>query len=186
MHFSKEKMASRGVALRNVLSKITGSFSNVEIVNEGNEVTLRYKKRKDIKAVRMAFVDIREMLISGVDGIDKAVVNEDKNGTFYIATSGSNLKDVLAVDGIKEENVYTNDIFEVYGSFGIEAARNALANEIMKVLDIEGIQMNFKHISLLVDTMTYSGLVKSIGRHGVSGDKDSVFARAAYEETVKH
>ncbi len=34
--------------------------------------------------------------------------------------------------------------------------------------------------------MTASGMIKGVGRHGLSGEKRSVFARAAYEETLKH
>ena len=34
--------------------------------------------------------------------------------------------------------------------------------------------------------MTCDGEVKQIGRHGISGEKASVFARAAFEVTVNH
>jgi DNA-directed RNA polymerase subunit A" len=39
---------------------------------------------------------------------------------------------------------------------------------------------------LVADIMTSEGTVKSIGRHGISGEKSSVLARAAFEETGKH
>ena len=39
---------------------------------------------------------------------------------------------------------------------------------------------------LLSDMMTVNGTVTSIGRHGVSGQKASVLARAAFEITVDH
>jgi hypothetical protein len=50
----------------------------------------------------------------------------------------------------------------------------------------EGFTVSFKHIALIADAMTYSGKIRSAGRHGITGDKTSIFARAAYEETVKH
>ena len=34
--------------------------------------------------------------------------------------------------------------------------------------------------------MTATGEVKQIGRHGISGEKSSVLARASFEITVKH
>jgi len=37
---------------------------------------------------------------------------------------------------------------------------------------------------LVSDIMTVDGEVKQIGRHGVSGEKASVLARAAFEVTV--
>jgi DNA-directed RNA polymerase subunit A" len=39
---------------------------------------------------------------------------------------------------------------------------------------------------LIADAMTFRGMLKSIGRHGLAGEKASVFARAAFEETAKH
>jgi DNA-directed RNA polymerase subunit A" len=39
---------------------------------------------------------------------------------------------------------------------------------------------------ILADAMTLTGDIVSIGRHGLSGQKSSVLARAAFEETVKH
>ena len=39
---------------------------------------------------------------------------------------------------------------------------------------------------LVADLMTVTGDVRQIGRHGISGEKASVLARAAFEVTVKH
>ena len=39
---------------------------------------------------------------------------------------------------------------------------------------------------LIADAMTVGGMVKSVGRHGLAGQKASVLARAAFEETAKH
>lgn len=185
LRLDKEAMSDHSITIRKIMELISSRYDNVEVSNEGSDVTVRYKKRKDIKAARTAFVHIREEIISGVPGIMKAVINTENN-EFYISTSGSNINGVLEINEIKPENIYTNDVFEVLNVFGVEAARNSIANEIMSVLRDENVSMNFKHIALLVDTMVYSGKIKSIGRHGLAGDKDSVFARAAYEETIKH
>lgn len=39
---------------------------------------------------------------------------------------------------------------------------------------------------LVADMMSNRGEIESIGRHGISGSKDSVLARAAFEVTVNH
>jgi DNA-directed RNA polymerase subunit A" len=39
---------------------------------------------------------------------------------------------------------------------------------------------------LVADIMTNRGTIESIGRHGISGSKESVLARAAFEVTVNH
>lgn len=138
------------------------------------------------KATRVAFVDLLNSIIFGIPNIDKAVIKEDAENKFYIITSGSNLEEVIKLDNIDKSRCYSNDPFEVLSVYGIEAARNTIANEIKTVLDEENITVSFRHIGLLTDTMTFYGLIKSVGRKGIAGKKESVFARAAYEETVKH
>ncbi len=185
LDLDKEALALRSITVRRVMDMISQRFPDVELSNEGNSVSVRSKKKKEIRAVRTAFVNIRAEMISGVEGIEKVVVNSE-GGLFYISTNGSNLKGVLEVNEINPENVYTNDMFEILNVFGVEAARAAIVNEMMQVFAIEDTKINVKHAMLIADAMTQKGVIKSIGRHGLAGDKESVFARAAYEETIKH
>ena len=53
-------------------------------------------------------------------------------------------------------------------------------------MEEQGLSVDIRHIMLVADMMTADGIVKSIGRHGISGEKSSVLARAAFEETGKH
>jgi DNA-directed RNA polymerase subunit A" len=69
---------------------------------------------------------------------------------------------------------------------GIEAARELITREIKKVLDDQGLDVDIRHVELVADIMTRTGEVRQIGRHGVTGEKTSVFAKAAFEVTVKH
>jgi DNA-directed RNA polymerase subunit A" len=69
---------------------------------------------------------------------------------------------------------------------GIEAAHNAVFKEIKDVMDMQKLFVDSRHIMLISDAVTNSGKVKSIGRHGLSGEKVGVLGRAAFEETVKH
>ena len=59
-------------------------------------------------------------------------------------------------------------------------------NEAVKTLDEQGLDVDIRHIMLVADMMTASGTVCQVGRHGVSGDKSSVLARASFEITTKH
>jgi DNA-directed RNA polymerase subunit A" len=69
---------------------------------------------------------------------------------------------------------------------GIEAARQSIVDEIMATLREQGLSVDIRHIMLVADIMTCDGEVKQIGRHGISGEKASVLARAAFEVTVNH
>src|SRR5881392_4533953 len=81
---------------------------------------------------------------------------------------------------------WTNSIQEIYEVLGIEAARNAIVNEAYNTLQEQGLTVDIRHIMLVSDMMTNDGDVKAIGRHGISGRKSSVLARAAFEITAHH
>ena len=49
-----------------------------------------------------------------------------------------------------------------------------------------GLEVDDRHLLLVADVMTSEGEVRAIGRHGVSGTKHSILARAAFEITVNH
>jgi len=56
------------------------------------------------------------------------------------------------------------------------------------ILTLEGARLDVdsRHLLLVADVMTSEGEVRAIGRHGVSGTKHSILARAAFEVTVNH
>ena len=54
------------------------------------------------------------------------------------------------------------------------------------MLDEQGLDVDIRHIMLLADLMTRTGVLRQVGRHGIAGEKPSVMARAAFEVTVKH
>lgn len=69
---------------------------------------------------------------------------------------------------------------------GIEAARNAIIDEIVSTMREQGLEVDVRHIMLVADMMTLDGVIRPIGRHGIVGEKASVLARAAFEITTQH
>ncbi|MEL9969378.1 MAG: DNA-directed RNA polymerase subunit A'' [Metallosphaera sp.] len=132
---------------------------------------------------------IREKILStkikGIKGIKRAIVQK-RGEEYVIVTDGSNLEGVLGVKGIDVSRIETNNLHEVENVLGIEAVRELITKEIKKVLEDQGLDVDIRHIELVSDIMTRTGEVKQIGRHGVTGEKTSVLARAAFEVTVKH
>ena len=124
------------------------------------------------------------MQISGIKGIGRVIIRKDDE--WVIHTEGSNLGDILQIPGIDKVRTTTNDIHEIETVLGIEAARQAIIDETQNTLENQGLSVDVRHIMLVADMMTSEGIVKSIGRHGISGEKSSVLARAAFEETGKH
>ena len=66
---------------------------------------------------------------------------------------------------------------------GIEAARNALINEITDLISDSGTYVNSRHIELLADTMTQKGNIMSIDRHGINKSDRGALAKCSFEET---
>jgi DNA-directed RNA polymerase subunit A" len=128
---------------------------------------------------------IKKLSLKGIEGIKRVVIR--KEGDEYILyTEGSSLRKVMQFDGVDPTRTKTNNINEIGEVLGIEAARNAIINEATDTLREQGLVVDVRHIMLVADIMTVDGEVKQIGRHGVSGQKASVLARAAFEVTVNH
>ncbi|WYM79892.1 DNA-directed RNA polymerase subunit A'' [Methanolobus sp. ZRKC2] len=129
--------------------------------------------------------NIHGITLKGIEGIKRVVIRKDGE-EYTLYTEGSQLKEVLQIEGVDVTRTYTNNIGEIYDVFGIEAARNAIITEATNTLSEQGLTVDIRHIMLVSDIMCSDGEVKQIGRHGISGEKASVFARAAFEVTVNH
>ncbi|QLD85505.1 DNA-directed RNA polymerase subunit A'' [Natronomonas halophila] len=134
--------------------------------------------------------ELREIVFKGIEDITRVVIRkeETENGEeFVLYTEGSSLKDVLDIEGVDASRTTCNNIHEIRNNLGIEAAREAIIEETMNTLEEQGLDdVNIRHLMLVADIMTNNGEIESIGRHGISGNKDSVLARAAFEVTVNH
>jgi len=121
--------------------------------------------------------------VRGVPDIHRLTLKEE-NGEWLIQTTGSNLADILSVKGVDRNNIRTNNVFEISTVLGLEAARNALINELKATLENLGLEVDVRYLMLVADLMCHKGHLQQIGRHGIAGTKDSVLARAAFEITV--
>jgi DNA-directed RNA polymerase subunit A' len=121
--------------------------------------------------------------VKGVPDIERVtIVKQDDE--WVIQTAGSNLAKVVAVEGVDTTRTTTNNVYEIWQTIGIEAARTALVKEITNTLEEQGLEVDTRHIMLVADLMSSKGYLQQIGRHGIAGTKTSVLARAAFEITV--
>ncbi len=139
------------------------------------------------KNLQKAVEDLRKIKVKGIDGIKRLVIRKDeKEGGYILYSEGSNLREILEVEGVDKPRVVTNDILQIQEVLGIEAARVAIMREADATMRGQGLQVDQRHLMLVADVMTSDGEVKAIGRQGVSGQKSSILARAAFEITVDH
>jgi DNA-directed RNA polymerase subunit A" len=153
-------------------------------------IVVRLKETADLSYISSKKDKITNAKVKGITGIKRAIIQsrKDENGReeFVIVTDGSNLSQVLKVKGVDPTRTKTNNITEIEQVLGIEAARRAIIDEIMNVLREQGLDVDIRHVYMVADIMTQTGRVRQIGRHGVSGEKESFLARAAFEMTTKH
>ncbi|MBC7130195.1 DNA-directed RNA polymerase subunit A'', partial [Candidatus Bathyarchaeota archaeon] len=178
VELNKPMLADRGVTLEELEEKVKIPNCNVEI----NEYSIRIKPKK-AERIKKLLEKVSSIHIKGVPGIKRVLVTEEE-GEWVIRTDGSNLSKVLEVYGVDATRTTTNNIHEIAKTLGIEAARNAIIQEAKSVLEEQGLDVDIRHVMLVADMMTAPGEVQQIGRHGVSGKKSSVLARAAFEITV--
>jgi DNA-directed RNA polymerase subunit A" len=202
LHLDMEKMKKKILSTEDVelsLKKMRRLKASVK--KEANKIIVKspepsYKKLQQladmVKVCKVKGIDgikraiIRKFCkVKGIDGIKRAIIRKSPKG-FVIYTEGSNLAKVFELEYVDQARVTTNSIWEVYEVLGVEAARNAIIREACNTLDEQGLTVDIRHIMLVADMMTNDGDIKAIGRHGISGKKSSVLARAAFEITAAH
>jgi DNA-directed RNA polymerase II subunit RPB1 len=138
---------------------------------------------------------LENIILRGVVGINKVTLRKikdnlvEKSGIYkkqdiwVLDTIGTNMMDVLGVDYIDPKRTFSNDIVEMFNVLGIEAARQAILNELVDVIAFDGTYINYHHYSVLCDRMTFTSKMISIFRHGINNDDIGPIAKASFEET---
>jgi len=138
-----------------------------------------------------------DTVLTGVDGVGRVHLRTIKSEQVYddvvggyvtrdqyvLDTEGVNLHDLLVFPGMDGTRTFSNDIHEVNDVFGIEAARICLLEEFNEVFSSE--KVNYHHLSVLIDTMTYSGRIVPVNRFGMKKNETGVLAKSSFEETSK-
>ncbi len=171
-------MEDRGVSLDELEKGLRLPKCTIRIRDD--RLNIKPEKPKDAKKL---LDKLSTYHVKGLSNISRVLVTEEGR-EWVIRTDGSNLAKVLGVRGVDPKRTFTNHIHETAETLGIEAARNLIIKEAIGVLEEQGLDVDVRHVMLVSDIMTATGDVRQIGRHGISGEKASVLARAAFEITV--
>jgi DNA-directed RNA polymerase subunit A" len=181
---NKKTMEKKGITIEDLLERIQSVRKlSAKIEKENIKVTL---DEPGYKVLQNTNEILKNLKIKGIDGIKRVIIRKEPNEGYVIYSEGSNLKEVLDIEGVDPYRTTTNDIHAIARELGIEAARNMIIQEAYSTLSEQGLNVDMRHIMLVADVMTADGTVRAIGRHGVSGEKSSVLSRAAFEITVNH
>ncbi|MFW9801432.1 MAG: DNA-directed RNA polymerase subunit A'' [Candidatus Thorarchaeota archaeon] len=185
IRLDSELMEDKGLTVENVAEAIQTKIKTKGEVEAGDGVIFVYPANDTLADLQRLSEKIREVRVKGINDVTHVVIRKEPDG-YALYTEGSNLQDALEIDGINPHKVYTNNLKEINQVLGIEATRNAIIQEAMSVLNEQGMDVDVRHIILVADMMTADGAIRQIGRHGISGSKNSALARAAFEVTIKH
>ena len=182
----KEKTKSLGLTNSNIINSIKKQLKGFNAKDNGDSILLRSRsKEESLNDIYKAKEKIKDTHIGGVKDINQ-VLPVKRGDEYIIVTAGSNLPDILQIEGIDAYRTKTNNIFEIKEVLGVEAARQSIINEVFNVIENQGFNVDIRHIMLVADTMCFSGGVKGITRYGVVSEKASALARASFETPIKH
>jgi DNA-directed RNA polymerase beta' subunit len=202
--FDKAKMDDLGITMHDVHITIYNFYEETVkcAFSDDNSDKLIFRVRladpnledaiTDLKALEQNIIE--NMAIKGVKGINKVMTSKNEFMTYnpyvktfentyewYLNTDGTQLKEVLGLPEVDARRTVSNHVHEIYSVLGVEAARQCLVNELFDCLD--GVPVNFRHISLLADVMTCKGQLVSIDRHGINRSDIGPLAKCSFEET---
>ncbi|XP_049812819.1 DNA-directed RNA polymerase III subunit RPC1 [Schistocerca nitens] len=133
--------------------------------------------------------NVPKIVIKGLPSVSRAVIHNDDSGgqtRYKLLVEGDNLREVMATHGVKGTRTTSNNIYEVYTTLGIEAARSTIMTEIKLVMENHGMSIDRRHPMLVADLMTSRGEVLGITRYGLAKMKESILNLASFEKTADH
>lgn len=129
---------------------------------------------------------LQSQLVSGIEEIDhifyEKYTDEDGDEEWFIRTVGCNYQQICLTPGVDTERTISNNVWDIYSNLGIEAAREALLQEFTSIMG----SINSGHTQILIDRMTYDGIVRSISRYTLKRENSSVFGKASFEESLEN
>ena len=186
---NRETLEERLITPEEVAETIEDSLG-VATVQEGTTIEFG-PEEPSYRDLLQLVEELRDITFKGIEDINRVVIRreelDDGEEEFVLYTEGSAFGEALTIEGVDASRTTCNNIHEIYRNLGVEAAREAIIEETNNTLAEQGLDdVNVRHLMLVADIMTNRGEIESIGRHGISGAKKSVLARAAFEVTVNH
>lgn len=127
----------------------------------------------------------REVVVREIKNIGRCIRPQSDGGKRLLTTEGVNFRAMWEQDDFIEVNgIRSNDISAVLRTYGVEAARNTIVNEINNVFSTYAISVSSRHLDLIADMMTREGTYLAFNRQGIDSST-SAFKKMSYETTCQ-
>ena len=202
----REELILKGMKLETIILAIRRKFPEIFIMHtpeNAKDVYLRcYIRNSMIKKYGDYFQDvvlhymneignvlvrgIKNILATNVIDILKNVKKDDGSyelkKIYGIITTGSNITDILSNPYIDPYKTQSDSIEEIERVFGITAARNKIANELMATLN----GLNRIHCGIFADEMCFSGTVTNIQKTGLQKRENAnITLRVSFQTAIQ-
>jgi DNA-directed RNA polymerase beta' subunit len=208
--FDRESMLNRNIYMQDIQDAIMNtcdSQGEIQAIfsddNSGNlvmRISIRHEDGESyldfLKELEQCIMKITLRGIQGIERVGRVEANQvvyhddgshEVKKEWIVDTMGTNLKEVFGHEIVDPYHTITNDFYEIERIFGIEGVRYALMKDLNELVGAgSSYNVNYRHIELLVDTMTYRGIMMPIGRHGINRSADNgPLAKASFEEMTE-
>eukprot|EP00854_Cymbomonas_tetramitiformis_P009466 gene9466-11218_t len=214
IELNREMMVDKKLTMADIAERINMEFDNdlTVIFNDDNAEKLILRIRivndemgkgedsgssdDDVFLKKIESNMLTELALHGIPDIKKVFIRESKNivhrgeqgfvteNEWVLDTEGCNLLEVMCHECVDHTRVQSNHLTEAIEVLGIEGTRNALLRELRGVIEFDGSYVNYRHLAILTEIMTYRGHLMSITRHGVNRNDTGPLMRCTFEETV--
>ena len=209
LEFNRDAMFNRNITMDDVAYVLNEKFNNtinmvytdfnterlvmrirLDTAKDTDNQIDNYSEFKKLQARLLTTIAVR-----GVPGIKAASFSKSENrieiidgkpekvSEYSIDTDGSNYIEVMNHPAVDPTRLYTTNVHDILDILGIEAARNILLSEIESLFADAGV--NYRHLGLLIDSMTRNGRLMSVDRYGINKNNIGPLAKASFEETEK-
>ena len=207
LEFNKEAMFNRNITMDDVAFVLNEKFGSTVsmIYTDFNSQKLIMRIRLDYEIDKESddYTNFKKfqarllmtVAVRGVPGIKAASFSKSENrveilegvptkvSEYMLDTDGSNFIEVMNHPAVDPTRLYTTNVHDVMDVLGVEAGRNVLLTEIDSLFADAGV--NYRHLGLLIDSMTRNGRLMSVDRYGINKNNIGPLAKASFEETEK-
>lgn len=141
------------------------------------------------KLLMSSIVDdvLSNSLLRSVRGIKNCAVLErggERAKELVIQAEGVNMMVAWQHSGIVDvDRISSNDIGMILETYGVEAARAAIVEQITAVFGVYGISVDPRHLGLIADYMTHEGGYRPLNRIGIDSCT-STFQKVTFETST--
>ena len=205
LEFNRDAMFNRNITMDDIAFVLNSKFTaQVNMIyTDFNSEKLMMRIRMQVESSEDDYVNFKKfqtqllnsVAVRGVPGIKAASFSKSETRVeisdgkpqkvteYTIDTDGSNFVEVMNHPAVDATRLYSTNVHDVIDILGIEAARAVLLSEIDSLFADAGV--NYRHLGILIDTMTRNGRLMSVDRYGINKNNIGPLAKASFEETEK-